>query len=141
MALLIPLDILIPISLVVVILIVVLWYIYSRNKQLYEKLVSEATRFHRYKKGVEVLKTVSKSPQKDFEDLNSYARAFFKEYLNLDYSLTYLELADYFKKQNKKDYAEFCSLMSEVNYSGRKAKPEEVKQLVDIFYKIISEYR
>ncbi len=141
MALLIPLEILIPISLVVVILIVVLWYIYSRNKKLYQKLVSEATRFHRYKKGIEVLKNVSHGPEKDFENLNSYARAFFKEYLNLNYSLTYLELSEIFKKQNKKEYAEFCKLMSDVNYSGGKASPEQVRQLVDIFYKIIQNYR
>lgn len=141
MALLIPLEILIPVSLVVIILVVVLWYIYSRNKKLYQKLVSEATRFHRYKKGIEVLKTVSYGPEKDFESLNSYARAFFKEYLNLDYSLTYLELSDIFKKQNKKEYSEFCRIMSDVNYSGGKASPEQVRQLVDIFYKIISEYK
>jgi len=141
MILLIPLEILIPISLVVVILIVVLWYIYSRNKQLYQKLVSEATRFHRYKKGIEVLKHVSNGPKRDFETLNTYARSFFKEYLNLDYSLTYLELSEIFRKQNKKKYAEFCELMSNVNYSGGKVRPEEVRNLVDIFYKIISEYR
>jgi len=141
MVLLIPLEILIPISLVVVILIVILWYIYSRNKQLYSKLVSEATRFHRYKKGIEVLKKVPNTPEKDFENLNSYARSFFKEYLNLDYSLTYLELSEIFKKQNKKEYAEFCELMSDINYSGRKAKREEVMQLVDILYKIVSEHK
>ena len=141
MVLLIPLNILIPISLVVVILIVVMWYVYTRNKKLYQKLVSEATRFHRYKKGVEILKTVSNGPEKDFESLNSYARSFFKEYLNLDYNLTYLELAEIFRKQNKKEYAEFCELMSNVNYSGGKVKPEEVRQLIDSFYKIIQNYR
>lgn len=138
---LIPLDILIPIGLVVIILIVVMWYLYTKNKMLYNNLVSEATRFHRYKKGIEALKNASEGPKKDFENLNSYARAFFKEYLSLDYSLTYLELSEIFKKQNKKDYAEFCVSMSDINYSGRKAKPEEVRQLIDIFYKIIEEYR
>lgn len=138
---LIPLDILIPIGLVVIILIVVMWYLYSRNKMLYNSLVSEATRFHRYKKGIESLKNASQGPEKDFGNLNSYARAFFKEYLNLDYSLTYLELSEIFKKQNKPDYAEFCRLMSDVNYSGRKAKLEEVRQLINRFYKIIEEYK
>ena len=138
---LIPLVILIPIGLVVIILMVLMWYLYSKNKILYNRLVSEATRFHRYKKGIEALKNASGGPEKDFRNLNSYARAFFKEYLNLDYSLTYLELSEIFKKQNKPDYAKFCTLMSEVNYSGRKAKPEEVKQLIDIFYKILGEYK
>lgn len=141
MVLLIPLNILIPIGLVVIIMIVVLGYLYTQNKKLYQKLTSEATRFRRYKKGIEVLKNTSNGPEKDFKNLNFYARAFFKEYLNLDYSLTYLELSKTFKKQNKQDYAEFCKIMSDVDYSGRKAKPEEVKKLIDIFYKIITNYR
>lgn len=140
MVLLIPLNILVSVGLGVIILIAVMWYLYKRNKKLYQKLVSEATRFHRYKKGIEVLKKVSQGPEKDFESLNSYTRAFFKEYLNLDYSLTYLELSEIFKKQNKPDYAKFCALMSDVNYSGRKAKPEEVKYLINSFSDIISRH-
>ena len=141
MVYLIPLNILIPIGLVIVILIVVLWVVYLKSRKIYNKLVVEATRFYRYKKGIEILKNASRGSEKDFQDLNKYTRAFFKEYLNLDYSLTYLELAEYFKKQEKQDYAEFCKLMSDVNYSGRKAKPEEVRRLVDIFYRIIKEYK
>ena len=141
MVFLISLDILIPLGLVVIILIVVLWVVYLKSKKIYGKLVVEATRFYRYKKGIEVLKNVSHGSEKDFQNLNKYARAFFKEYLNLDYSLTYLELAELFKKQEKQDYAEFCRLMSDVNYSGKKAKPEEVRQLIDIFYRIIEEYK
>ncbi|MDD5192212.1 MAG: hypothetical protein PHH54_05495 [Candidatus Nanoarchaeia archaeon] len=138
---LISLDVLIPITLVVVILIVLLWILYTKNKQLYQKLVLESTRFHRYKKGIEVLKMVSNTPEKDFESLNSYARSFFKEYLNLDYSLTYLELSEIFKKQNKQDYAEFCRLMSEVNYSGKKKiDVAEIKKLVYLFSDIINKY-
>lgn len=141
MVLLIPLGILIPISLVLIILIVVLWYIYSRNKKLAEKLISEATRFYRYKKGIEILKKVSRGPEKDFQDLNSYARAFFKEYLNLDYSLTYLELEDIFKKQNKEDYAKFCKSMSDINYSGKKKENSmEIKRLIYLFSEIINKY-
>lgn len=141
MVLLIPLDILIPISLVVVILIVLLWILYTKNKYLYEKFISDRRRFSLYKKHIEVLKNATEYSIEDFERFNQVVRAFFKEYHDLGYSLTYLELADYFTKQNKKDYAEFCRLMSDVNYSGKKkVNIMEVKQLVNIFSDIINSY-
>jgi len=87
------------------------------------------------------MKKVSKGPERDFEDLNIYARSFFKEYLGFDYHLTYLELSEIFKKQDKPDYANFCKLMSEANYSGRKAKPEKVRYLIDLFYILIVKYK
>ena len=86
MALLIPIQTLIPIALVIIILIVVLWILFNKNKKITHKLVSEKIRFNRYKKGVEGLKNNPTNPKKDFEALNQYARAFFKEYLDLDYS-------------------------------------------------------
>ena len=92
MVILIPLNLLIPIALVIVILIVVLWYIYIKNKKIAGKLISEKIRFQRYKKGIEALKNNPTNSEADFEALNKYIRAFFKEYLDLNYSLTYLEL-------------------------------------------------
>jgi len=136
MVVLIPLHILIPISLVVIILIIVLWYLYTKNKKIAERLISETTRFHRYRKGIEAMKKFPQNPETDFRNLNKYARAFFKEYLNLDYSLTYLELEEYFKKQNKQEHAEFCKLMSDVNYKGERTK-EDVQRLVELFSKIM----
>ena len=141
MAFLIPLNILIPIGLVVVILIVVAWVILSKNKKLYTNIVSEKQKFEKYQKQLEVLKKSPNPQPKDFERLNKVARAFFKEYLNLDYSLTYLELGQRFKKQNKTNYAQFCKSMSDANYQGTKTSSAQIKQLIDMFDKMLEEYR
>ncbi len=140
MAFLIPLNILIPIGLVVVILIVVAWVILSKNKKLYKNIKSEKQKFSKYKSQLDVLKKSPNPKQKDFERLNKVARAFFKEYLNLSYSLTYLELEKRFKKQNKVNYAKFCRAMSDTNYQGNKTSPK-IKQLITMFSKILEEYK
>jgi hypothetical protein len=140
MAFLIPLQIIIPIALVVVILVVVMWYIYTKNKKMAGKLISERRRFKRYKKGVEFLKLHPKNPQKDFKILNKYVRAFFKEYLELGYNLTYLELSKKFTNQKKPEYSKFSKLMSDINYKDEKKTKEDVKKLIDLFSKILNSY-
>lgn len=136
---LISLEILIPIALVVVILIVLLWILYTKNKELYQKFISERKRFSLYKKHIEVLKNASSYSIKDFDRFNWVVRAFFKEYHDLNYSLTYLELAEYFKKEGKQDYAEFCKLMSDINYKGKRTQ-ENVRRLVELFLEILKRY-
>ncbi len=138
---LISLDILIPIALVVIILIVLLWILYTKNRYFYGKFLSERRRFSLYKKHIEILKNAREYSIEDFDRFNQVARAFFKEYHDLSYSLTYLELADYFAKQNKQDYAQFCKLMSHTNYSGaKKINTAEIKRLVYLFSDIINKY-
>jgi len=140
MVILIPLEILIPITLVIIILIVVVWYIYTKNKKLAGKLISEKIRFQRYKKGIENLKNNPTNPKTDFETLSKYARAFFKEYLNLSYSLTYLELEQTFTKQKKPEYAKLAKLMSDIKYKGEQKNSKDVKNLVNMFNQILKEY-
>ena len=140
MVLLIPLSTLIPVSLVVIILIVVMWFLYNKNKKIARKLISEKIRFSRYKTGVENLKKTQTTPKKDFETLNKYARAFFKEYLGLEYNLTYLELKAKFEKDKKPEYANFCKSMSDINYKGEKKNSEEVKGLINLFYELLEKY-
>ncbi len=133
---LIPLKILIPVTVAIIILIIVLWILYSKSKKLYGKLSFDRERFSLYKKHLEVLKKLPKYSEKDFNRFNQVVRAFFKEYFDLSFSLTYLELAKYFKKE-KPDYARFCKLMSDVNYKGEKTKTTEIKNLVNLFSDII----
>ncbi|MFA7707412.1 MAG: hypothetical protein WCX73_00520 [Candidatus Pacearchaeota archaeon] len=134
-----PLEIVVPIGLVVIILGVVLWYLYSKNKEIYSKLLSEKTRFYRYKKGIENLKNISGNPEEDFSILSKYVRSFFKEYLDLNESLTYLELEKIFIKQGKSDYANLSKLMSDIKYKGEK-NTESIKKATNLFEKIINEY-
>ncbi len=140
MVLLIPLSILIPITLVVIILIVVMWYLYTKNRKIAGKLISEKIRFHRYKKAIEILKNNPTNPKTDFKILNKYVRAFFKEYLNLNYSLTYLELEAHFKNQKKPEYAKLSRLMSDINYKGEQKNSSDIKQLINMFSEILKNY-
>jgi hypothetical protein len=134
-----PLEIVIPIGLVVIILAVVLWYLYTKNKEIYSKLISERTRFYRYKKGIENLKNIPGKPEEDFNILSKYVRSFFKEYLDLSENLTYLELEKIFKKQNKQNYAELSGLMSDIKYKGQKT-PEKIAEATNLFEEIIKKY-
>jgi len=133
------LPIVIPIGLVVIILLAILWYFYNKNKKIYNKLFFEKSRFQRYKKGIESLRTTPTTPEEDFQILNQYVRAFFKEYLELKPSLTYLELSKQFKKQKKPEYEKFSKLMSNIDYKGQKTN-QDIKQAVNIFEIIIKNY-
>ena len=135
----IPLQIIIPIGLVVLILITILWYFYNKNKKIYKQLFFEKSRFNRYKKGIQNLKENPENPEKDFKILNQYVRTFFKEYLNLKPSLTYLELSTQFKKQKKSDYEKFSKLMSDIDYKGQKT-PKDIQNSIILFEKIIKNY-
>lgn len=134
-----PLDIVLPTGLVVIILIVILWYLYSKNKEIYSKLISEKTRFYRYRKGIANLKEIPGKPEEDFDILSRYVRSFFKEYLDLSNNLTYLELEQIFKKQNKPDYVILSKLMSDIKYKGEKT-PENIIKATNLFEKIIRDY-
>jgi len=134
-----PLKIVLPLALVVIILGVVLWYLYNKNKIIYKKIVSEKSRFHRYKKGIKNLKNNPGTPEKDFKILNKYIRTFFKEYLNLTGNLTYLELGKKFKKQGKQKYVKLSNLMSNIKYKGQK-NPEKIQQATMLFNEILNEY-
>jgi hypothetical protein len=140
MGLLIPVDILASITLVIIILIIIMWFLYSKNKELKLKLVSERKKFSFYKKQVDILKSPGQETIDVFEKLNEIARSFFKDYFSLDYNLTYLELQENFKNQGKPDYAEFCKLMSDINYSGQKTNKEQIDKLVGLFYNILNKY-
>lgn len=134
-----PLEIVLPVALVVMILAVVLWYLYKKNREIYAKLTSEKNRFYRYRKGIENLRNVPGKPEEDFNVLSKYVRSFFKEYLNLAESLTYLELEKTFKKQGKLDYAKLSRLMSDIKYKGEK-NPESISQAIALFEELLKNY-
>jgi len=135
------LEIIIPIGLVIVILITILWVLYYQNREVYKKLAQEKNKMNSYKKGVkDVEDNPSENPKDDFKKLNKIARAFFKEFYNLDSNLTYLELADRFKKLKRENYIIFCKTMSEWSYSGKAITSLELRQLADLLYKMVEEY-
>jgi hypothetical protein len=137
---LIPLEIVIPLGAVLVILVAIMWILYYKNKQLNWILISEKKRFAQYKRGVRNLsRSTFTAPEKDFEILIKFVRAFFKEYFQLDFSLTFSELEGYFKKKNEPLYAKLCKLISDKKYGGEKIA-KDTRNLVILFQKIIMDY-
>lgn len=139
MVILIPLNIIIPIALVIVMLIFIFYFLYNKNKKIGGILIEEHKKLAKYNQILQDLKSSSQSPKKAFDILNKSSRQFFKEYFALDTSLTYLELETEFKKQNKEDYAGFCKKISDLKYRGKEKKPEEVRELVEIFSNLVHE--
>jgi len=141
MALFLPIQILLPLAIILIVLIAIMWFIYAKNKKIHKKLSIEKKRYSIYQKSIDSLKQSDlKNTQKDFEKLNKYARGFFKEYFNLNYSLTYLELSKEFKKQGKPSYVKFCKSMSDANYQNKTPPKPILKKLINDFDKLLKEY-
>ena len=102
--------------LVIVILITVVFVLYYKNRQINSLIQNEKEQFLIYLQKVEGLKKKSsENPEKTFNELNGSVREFLKEYLQLDYSLTYFQLERKFVNENKTDYAKFFQAMAIVD--------------------------
>jgi hypothetical protein len=137
MPILIPLKVLIPVGLITIILIVISWVFYSKNKKLYQKIVLEKNKIRFYKKQLNDIKISNENPERKFERLNNLSRAFFKEYHNLGYNLTYLELSKNFAKQNKLEHSDLTKLMSDIRYSGKEISVSQIQEIINQLNKII----
>lgn len=120
-----------------IVLIVILIYL---NRVISERIKYEKNKFLPYKKQIKNLN--QKNPaKKDLEILNKTAREFFYKRFNFKYSLSYLQLIQGFKKEkniNKRGkYIQFCELMSELIYSGRK-NDVKTKKAILLFSEILS---
>lgn len=133
-----PLNLLIPIGISLIILLMILIFFIKKNRDLKVQLSKEKTRLYEIKKKLLDLQIETGiGPEETFKKLNSNVREFFKEYLNLDYSLTYLELEKIFSRQNKQEFSEFCKTMVRLDYSGEKNKIEELKKAIKQFITIL----
>jgi hypothetical protein len=135
------LEIILPLLLVTIILITILWVLYSQNKKAYYNLSLEKLKLNSYEKRVlDLQNNLSKDQRKDLQKLSKISRDFFKEYYNLNYSLTYLEIASMFKKENLKLCEDYSRILSEKEYSGEDINPKELKDLSSILLQIIKTY-
>jgi hypothetical protein len=92
-----------------------------------------------YKRELNKIKGMEKSPGKILERINIVARGFFKEAFNLPYSLEYLELADDFERLGKKGCVIFCQLVSELAYSGERIDEDKINNLIRLLDKIMED--
>ena len=130
----------IAVVLVAIILIVIIVTLFSMTRGLRKKVEYEKSRvtyFH------DKLKKINKSSPslKDLDSLDKLARDFFNERYKLKYNLTYLELAEKFKKQKDLKKEQFCIQMSEMIFSGKKVKTSEIIDAIKFLSRILEEMK
>jgi hypothetical protein len=94
-----------------------------------------------YKKELMKLKNIRGNPEKVLDKVNIVARGYFKEAFDLDYHLEYLELAKEFRKKGVKEGISFCTLISELNYSGEIITEKKTDVLLGLLEKIMRKNR
>ena len=94
-----------------------------------------------YKKELGRLKSIKDQPERVLDKVNILARGYFKEAFNLDYHLEYLELAKEFRKKGVKEGISFCTLISELNYSGELITIKKTEVLLGLLEKIMRNNR
>ncbi len=124
------------IILALIILISIAIVLYLKNKKLKTKISEENKKYNIYKQKIKKIKTSKNAPDKNFENLSTLIKEFLRKYFNMKESLSYNELAQEFKKQNKKELAEFCEIMAETSYQNEKITQIKINKLIDKFNKI-----
>jgi len=128
----------IAVIIVIVILTAMVWILLFKNKKIRIQLNSEKKKYDYYKSELSNLQSSKDNAEKLFKRLNKLTRDFFKQYLGFKYNLTYLELSKKFKKQGKVNYADFCILMSKLDYSGEIIAKEKLNEAMNSFNDILA---
>jgi hypothetical protein len=128
------------IILVTLILVIVIIILVRINRGLDQKIKEKEEKALEYELKLKKIQEL-KPTEENLDNLNKIAREFFKERFNLKLSLTYLELAEKFKKDKQEENQEFCEKMSELIYSGKKAKEEEIKNVINLFSRVLLKSR
>ncbi|MFA5856951.1 MAG: hypothetical protein WC867_06330 [Candidatus Pacearchaeota archaeon] len=125
----------ISILLVAIILMVIIYYLFTMNQRLKKRIDIEKSKILFYQNQIEQIKRSTLS-SKEVDRLNKIARDFFNERYGLKYSMTYLELADRFRKRGKEKQAEFCDLMNKIIYAGRELNSVDLSNATKLFSEI-----
>jgi len=67
---------------------------------------------------------------KALTDIDQITRDFFKEAFNIKQNIGYTKLENFFNQKNDTEAAEFCNLMNDSLYSGKKNKKEYIQKWV-----------
>lgn len=118
---------------VLIILILITIVLFFLNKKTKKEIKDEEIKINKYKNNFNKIK----DSKEVIKHLNELAKDFFKENYKIKKNHSYLELAELFRKKNKLEHAEFCDLMSETIYSGRKLDETKTKKIISLFSKII----
>jgi hypothetical protein len=127
---------LLSILLVGSILLIIIFFLIKLNSKLQSWIDLEKLRIYYYKN--EIDKFDKSLPANDnLEKLNKIARDFFNERYGLRYNLTYMELAVRYRRLSKETHAQFCDLMNELIYSGRRITSDDFEKVLKLFRDIV----
>lgn len=106
------------------------------EKKLYRKISqNRETRNDFYIKQItNIYKT---NPKNILESVNKIAMDFFKEAFGIKPNTDHSKLKRHFNNKNNAKSAEFCSLMNETLYSGKKTNQKTNQKLIQLLIKII----
>lgn len=124
------------IILVIIIFIAIIIALIKLNEIESEKIKFENEKFKKYNK---LLNSIYPEIS-NLDSFNKLVRNFFKEMYGFNYNLTYLELANEFKKKEKQNIEKFCISMSNFTYSGKKLTNEDFVILIKLFSNLLSEF-
>ena len=99
------------------------------EKKLHKKIIKT-----KESRNVFYIKKISKVDKPDSKNtltnLNKITREFFIEAFKIEPGADYLKLEKFFNQQNNIEVAEFCGLMNDALYSGKRNKKEDIKGLI-----------
>jgi hypothetical protein len=122
---------------VLIILIVIITILIFKNIELKKKINLEKKKLLYYQEETEKIK-IENPGTKELEYLNKTARDFFSEKFNLNYTLTYSEIAKELRKKGKEKYAEFCEIMPNLIYSKNNSDSIKIKNAIELFYDLVN---
>lgn len=121
----------------IILFLIVLLLIFIEKKLTKKLKIQKKSRNLFYKRKIKKLSKLKSNPEEFLDAINNLARDFFKEAFDLSYSLEYSELINEFRTTEKKECITFCTLISEINYSGKKIEEHKLSILIKLLEKII----
>ncbi|MBU0894029.1 MAG: hypothetical protein KKF48_03825 [Nanoarchaeota archaeon] len=125
--------ILIAVVAIVSIILIILIFL---EKKLYKKASKV-----KYTKNLFYIEKISQlnlsNSEATLKNINKIARNFFREAFKTQGSTEYSELEEIFTKKNNKKITEFCKIMSNLFYSGKKPDKKTNQNLINLLVEII----
>lgn len=121
------------------ILIIIIIYLISLNKKYNKKIEYLKTRINDYKIQLDNV-NLENPKDKDIDLIDKITREFFKEKLDIDFTVTYDELIKRFTKDKKPNYSLLSKMISDLKYSEKNISRVKLKEAKNLLQKIIDEW-
>jgi len=127
----------ISMAIVIIILMAVIYVIHSVNRKLKEKIEIERKKLLLIHENFEKISKTNPK-EKELDTLDQIARDMFNERDSMNLNISYVELSKLYKKEDQALKSKFCDKMSELIYSKKTPKTEDIKEVINIFSEILN---